>query len=603
MYSLAKLHAPLIRGVTLPYRPHNPGMKRAVLAAVVSASLFTAACGSVGEKDSGDGLAPGDYTIATAEGVSDSVVVNGKIAPARAINITTPLQTEVERIAVAPGDRVKAEQFLASLNVDQLQKQLDAQQRQQANAQADAMQTVETAQAQLNMLNEQINNGTHPAIAAAQSQVSQAQAAYNAAAGANGTAGVVLGAVRVATQMAGHISSQVDQAVSSHLPGGTLPGIPQVPQVPAQAPQVQVPAPQVQLPQAPAQAPAQGLTAEQLAQLTGAGAGAGAGMGAGAGVSTDQAYAALQEAKANLAAARSQAEQERLQAQAQVDSAWRAAENAKLGDGDGTLEYQVQEATIYSPIAGIVTRVDVQEGDIPQGRILSVADDSRLLIRADVREADVPNIAKDNRVKFTSTATGKKEFTGRVVRVSPAGDSEPDGAAAAAMAQGGRGGDSTVTFPVEIEVTGDKEGLLLGGSVRAEIVTAESKDALNVPVDAVFEDGGKQKVLVLATDKDGDRSGKVEERVVETGAANDVDIAVTGGEIKAGDIVINWPEDYRGKVGQKVEITDSGFDPAEVEEAKKTRERTTATVTVTSTRKPAGTPAEQPAAEPAPAAN
>lgn len=589
----------------MPYRPHNPGMKRAVLAAVVSASLFTAACGSVGEKDSGDGLAPGDYTIATAEGVSDSVVVNGKIAPARAINITTPLQTEVERIAVAPGDRVKAEQFLASLNVDQLQKQLDAQQRQQANAQADAMQTVETAQAQLNMLNEQINNGTHPAIAAAQSQVSQAQAAYNAAVGANGTAGVVLGAVRVATQMAGHISSQVDQAVSSHLPGGTLPGIPQVPQVPAQAPQVQVPAPQVQvqLPQVPAQAPAQGLTAEQLAQLTGAGAGAGAGMGAGAGVSTDQAYAALQEAKANLAAARSQAEQERLQAQAQVDSAWRAAENAKLGDGDGTLEYQVQEATIYSPIAGIVTRVDVQEGDIPQGRILSVADDSRLLIRADVREADVPNIAKDNRVKFTSTATGKKEFTGRVVRVSPAGDSEPDGAAAAAMAQGGRGGDSTVTFPVEIEVTGDKEGLLLGGSVRAEIVTAESKDALNVPVDAVFEDGGKQKVLVLATDKDGDRSGKVEERVVETGAANDVDIAVTGGEIKAGDIVINWPEDYRGKVGQKVEITDSGFDPAEVEEAKKTRERTTATVTVTSTRKPAGTPAEQPAAEPAPAAN
>lgn len=583
----------------MPYRPHNPGMKRAVLAAVVSASLFTAACGSAGEKDKGEGLAPGDYTIASAEGVSDSVVVNGKIAPARAINITTPLQTEVERIAVAPGDRVKAEQFLASLNVEQLQKQLDVQQRQQANAQADAMQSVETAQAQLNVLNEQINNGTYPAIAAAQSQLSQAQAAYNAAAGANGTAGVVLGAVRVATQMAGHISSQVDQAVSSHLPGGTLPEMPQLPQVPAQAPQVPAQAPQVsvQLPQDPAQ----GLTAEQLAQL--AGGGAGAGMGAGAGVSTDQAYAALQEAKANLAAARSQAEQERLQAQAQVDSAWRAAENAKLGDGDGTLEYQVQEATIYSPIAGIVTRVDVQEGDIPQGRILSVADDSRLLIRADVREADVPNIAKDNRVKFTSTATGKKEFTGRVVRVSPAGDSEPDGAAAAAMAQGGRGGDSTVTFPVEIEVTGDKEGLLLGGSVRAEIITAESKDALNVPVDAVFEDGGKQKVLVLATDKDGDRSGKVEERVVETGAANDVDVAVTGGEIKAGDIVLNWPEDYRDKVGQKVEITDSGFDPAEVEEAKKTRERTTATVTVTSTRKPAETPAEQPAAEPAPAAN
>lgn len=585
-------------------------MKRAVLAAVVSTSLFAASCGASGEhKDkNGGGLAPGDYTVAAANGVSDSVVVNGKIAPARAVNITTMLQSEVERIAVAPGDRVQAQQFLASMNADQLKKQLDVQQRQQANAQADAMSQVQTAQSQLDALNQSINNGTYPAIVSAQSQVNQAQAAYNAAAAANGGAGVVLGAVRAATQMAGEISTRVDDAVSSHIPGliqSAAPQAPQAPQAPGAAPGAQ------QNPGAPAldpqtvtqllggANPGNGLTQDQLAQLAQQ-----AGMGAGGGTaSTSQAYSALQEAQAGLAAARSQAEQERSQAQAQLDSAWRAADNAQMGDGDGTLEYQVQQATIYSPISGIVTSVDVQEGDIPQGRLLSIADDSRLLIRAEVREADVANIAKDNLVKFTSTATGKKEFTGRVTRISPAGNPNSDqAAAAAAMAQGGNSRDaSTVTFPVEIEVTGDKEGLRLGGSVRAEIITAESKDALNVPVDAVYEDGGKKKVLVLATSSDGDRSGKVEERVVETGASNDVDVAVTGGDMKAGDIVINWPEDYRDKIGQKVEITDSDFDPSQVEQAKQTHERTTTTVTVTSTRRPETPAADKPAAEPAPA--
>lgn len=581
----------------------NLGFKRAVLAAAVSASLVAAACGSADNNSKGNGLAPGDYTIASADGVSDSVVVNGKIAPIRAVNITTPLQSKVDRVAVAPGDRVQAEQFLASMDAAQAQKQLDAQQRQQANAQADAMASVNTAQAQLDALNNSINNGTYPAIVSAQSQLNQAQAACNAASG--GPAAVV-GAVRVATQMAGQISSEVGQAVGGIIPDGLVQSA--APGAPA-APGGQGAGGNGNATGGGEVVPGTGLTQSDIAQILGGAGGTGAGA-SGGGISAQDACAAAQEAQASLSAARSQAEQERLQAQAQVDSAWRAADSAQTGDGDGTLEYQVQESTIYAPIAGVVTSVDVQEGDIPQGRVLSLADDSRLLIKADVREADVPNIAKGNTVNFTSTATGKKQYTGRVTRIAPAANSDSQNSAAAAAAAMGQGKESdTVTFPVEIEVTGDTQGLLLGGTVRAEIITAESKNALNVPVDAVYDDGGQKKVLVLATGNDSDRSGKVEERTVETGTSNDVDVAVTGGDLKAGDIVINWPDDYRDRMGQKVEITDSGFDPSAVEQARKTKERTTTTVTVTSTRraseaaeapepKPEGSPAE-----PAPAAN
>lgn len=554
------------------------------LSAVVAASLFLGSCGMLGGGGDEDGLAPGDYTVAAAEGVRDSVVVNGSIAPIRAVSITSSVQSEVERIDVAPGDRVQAEQFLAAMNTEQLDRQLQIQEKQQANAQAEAKQGVDQAQAQLDAFNASVANGTHPSIRAAQAQVNQAQAAYNAAVAANGGARAVTRAVHVATDMAGQVSSWIDQQVHGNggQPSAPAPAPAPAP-VPAPAP---APAPVEQIPgypgpNAPVQQQAPGYPVEVPVNV--------ADYAPSAGMSTQEAYAALQEAQAELAAARSQVEQERMQLQGQVDSAWRAMENSELEAGDGTLEYQVQEATIYSPINGMVTSVDVQEGDVPQGRILSIADDSRLLIRAEVREADVASIAKDNRVTFTSTATGKKEYTGRVTRISPAGNSGGGGGMDPAAMMGGGGGaggsdGSTVMFPVEIEVTGDKEGLLLGGSVRAEIITAETDKALNVPLDAVYEDGGKDKVLVLAADGDDAGSGKVEEREVKTGTANDVDIAITGGDLKAGDIVINWPEEYRDRIGETVSITDPSFDPGAVEDAKNTKGSSTATVTVTSTR-------------------
>ena len=71
------------------------------LSAVVAASFFLGSCGMPGGDGGGeDGLEPGDYTIASAEGVRDSVVVNGKIAPIRAVSITSAVQSEVERIEV-----------------------------------------------------------------------------------------------------------------------------------------------------------------------------------------------------------------------------------------------------------------------------------------------------------------------------------------------------------------------------------------------------------------------------------------------------------------------------------------------------------------------
>lgn len=546
--------------------PHATTRRRSLklrtVAALTSVALFASACGFGGSDEAkGSGLQPGDYTIAAAEDVSDSVIVNGHIAPIRAMNITTSVQSEVEKIAVQPGDRVQKDQFLASMNTEQLDRQLAAQERQQANAQAEAAQALEQAQSQLNAHDQSVADGSNQTIRQAQAQVNQAQAAYDAALAAQGG--------RSATRVA-DVFSQMAGNLSSHLPGNSSNGAgqgagPKAPAAPA------APAAPGGAPAAPGAAPAPGgaaagMSPDEIAQIAGA-------EGGGAPMSVDEAYAALQDAKAALAAAQSQAQQERQQLQGQVDSARRQAESAGISESDGTLEYQLQEATLYSPLAGVVTSVDVEEGDIPQGKLLSLADDSSLLIKSEVREADVPNIKQGNRVEFTSTATGDKKFKGRVKRIAPAADQSSAAPAGmpGGMSAGGGGSDSesgSVTFPVEIEVTGDTKGLLLGGTVRAEIITQESADALNVPLDAVYGEEGDKKVLVMATDGDDASSGVVEERKVETGASNDVDIAITGGELKPGDIVINWPDEYSEQIGEKVSISDPRFDPEQVREAK-----------------------------------
>ncbi|WJY97901.1 efflux RND transporter periplasmic adaptor subunit [Corynebacterium fournieri] len=565
-------------------------LTRAGLAVVTSSALFLGACGFGGGGDEGAegaGLNPGDYTVATNEGVTDSVVVNGTIEPIRSVNISTPVQSEVEKVAVKAGDRVQPQQFLASMNSEQLERQLEVQQKQQANAQADAQAQVDQARAALNAHQEGINNGTNQGIRAAQAQVDQAQAAYDAAVAGSGGARIVGRGLAAVEHAAGNISSNLGirtaPPAAPEAPAAPAPGVAPVPGQDANA----VPG-QLGQPGQPGQPGQDGqLTPDQLAQLTGEGGG---GAPVGANMSKDEAYAALQDAKANLAAAQAQAAQERDQLQAQLDSASRQAETAQLGDGDGTLEYQVRESTVYAPIAGLITSVDVREGDIPQGKLLTIADDSRLVIRTEVREADIPNIKEGDRVSFTSTATGKKTFNGKVSRIAPASDSvasgQNQGPQGMAMPQQGNKSNE-VTFPVEIEITGDKEGLLLGGSARAEIITAEAKDALNVPLDAVYGEDNDKKVLVMATDGDDATSGSVEERSVKTGATNDVDVAVTGGDLKPGDIVINWPDEYKDRIGETVEISDPNFDAEKVRQAKEHKERTTATVTTTSTRRAA----------------
>lgn len=217
----------------------------------------------------------------------------------------------------------------------------------------------------------------------------------------------------------------------------------------------------------------------------------------------------------------------------------------------GALQGDLDSATITAPVSGVVMSV-AKPGAPAAGPVVTIGDDSKLTITTSVREPDLPKIKEGNRVTFTAGATGTTEYTGTVTSVASIADSAQQ-ASAEGSAMGSMGGGTTPTFTVTIEVTGNRDGLFLGSSVKANIITSEAENALSVPLDAVYtNDMGKDSIVVATPTDEG--SYILEERTVETGLANDIDIAITGGDVAAGDMVLMYGEMYRYRVGETVTL-------------------------------------------------
>ncbi|WPF66109.1 MULTISPECIES: efflux RND transporter periplasmic adaptor subunit [unclassified Corynebacterium] len=214
------------------------------------------------------------------------------------------------------------------------------------------------------------------------------------------------------------------------------------------------------------------------------------------------------------------------------------------------LREQIEDASVKATIAGVVTDIKAKEGQTAEGAMLTVADDSAFKLRGEVKETDIDKVAEGSPVTFTTPVTGEKEFTGEVVSVSPVAGNGPvqEDASSAASSSGGSG--AKVTFPVEISVTGDTEGLRMGASARAKILQEIAKDTMTVPAEAVYpSDNGNEVVLVVS------RDSRVVEREVQTGETDGYLVAVTGGDLKASDQVILQPFNYQDLEGKKVTVS------------------------------------------------
>ncbi|MBA3885173.1 MAG: efflux RND transporter periplasmic adaptor subunit [Acidobacteria bacterium] len=240
----------------------------------------------------------------------------------------------------------------------------------------------------------------------------------------------------------------------------------------------------------------------------------------------DARVAAADAAAAELRAA--QADVVRLE-QAGTAAGQRAAQaRAQLTGARDSLA----KTEVVSPMDGTVTRLNVREGEMvvvgiqnqPGTTLMTVSDLASLNVEVRVAEADVLRVAGDQPARLTLEAVPNRVFDARVTEVGAS--ALPQTGAAAAR-----------EFRVVLRVLDPDPGLRPGLTGDVEIVTAERRNVVAVPLQAVVvrdgADGVEQRgVFVLEGDV-------ARFTPVTTGIIGGLDIEVNG--IEAGTPVIIGP--------------------------------------------------------------
>lgn len=147
---------------------------------------------------------------------------------------------------------------------------------------------------------------------------------------------------------------------------------------------------------------------------------------------------------------------------------------------------QLSKTDITAPIDGVVTRLDVEEGEMvvigvqnqPGTILMTISDLSAINAEVKVAEADVLRLTVGNPAVATLEALPGRKFTGRVVEIGAS--ALPQAGAQAAARE----------FRVKVRLDGDLEALRPGLTCDVEILVAERTDVLTVPLQAVVQRPG-----------------------------------------------------------------------------------------------------------------
>ena len=193
-----------------------------------------------------------------------------------------------------------------------------------------------------------------------------------------------------------------------------------------------------------------------------------------------------------------------------------AQERASLSSA----QYDLSRVRIESPINGIVTRRNIEEGETavtgtmnnPGTVLLTIADMSVLEAEVEVDETDIPTVQLGQTAKVTIDAVPGQTFTATVTEI---GNSPIQAAGAAAATQ-------ATNFKVVLRLDGEVPNVRPGFTCTAEITTATRQDVLSVPIQAT----AVREMVV-------DEKGEIVREPVTPGAARRP-TAATASELKPG---------------------------------------------------------------------
>jgi HlyD family secretion protein len=276
--------------------------------------------------------------------------------------------------------------------------------------------------------------------------------------------------------------------------------------------------------------------------------------------------------------------------QAQVDQARASREQSRsnLEQNRAVLRHTqdiLRKTTYTAPIDGIISYIAVRVGEnvVPgiQGTagssILTISDMSIVTAEVKVDETDITTVKDGQPVDVSIDAIPDKIYKGHVTEVGELAILRTSGQAS--MTETTANTQEARDFKVVVTLDNPPESLRPGLSATAKIQTAQKKDVLTIPIQALAErtqkeldeakNGTSSSVTLAASKSDNSqkneiqgafviRNGKAEFVPVQTGITGVTDIEITGG-LREGDLIVtgNFKALRTLKPGASVKVDNS----------------------------------------------
>jgi multidrug efflux pump subunit AcrA (membrane-fusion protein) len=212
-------------------------------------------------------------------------------------------------------------------------------------------------------------------------------------------------------------------------------------------------------------------------------------------------------------------------AQRQLDDLKRLGQEQSLKSATGQLgaakgkylgaEAQLSYSEIRSPIDGVITERPLYPGELATANVplLTVMNNSKLIAKAHLSQAEASLLKAGDEAEITIPGVDEP-VKARVSLVSPAVD------------------PGSTTIEVWFEIAKPNPALRPGMTVSVEAIAKTTKDALVVPLSAVFKNAdGTEYVLLAGSD------AHAHQQTVKTGIRSEDSVQIESG-IKEGDSVI-----------------------------------------------------------------
>ncbi|HBN2648955.1 TPA: macrolide transporter subunit MacA, partial [Klebsiella oxytoca] len=176
---------------------------------------------------------------------------------------------------------------------------------------------------------------------------------------------------------------------------------------------------------------------------------------------------------------------------------------------------------ILAPMSGEVTQITTLQGQTviaaqQAPNILTLADLSTMLVKAQVSEADVIHLKPGQKAWFTVLGDPLTRYEGTLKDILPTPEKVND----------------AIFYYARFEVPNPQGILRLEMTAQVHIQLSEVKNVITIPLSALGEAIGDNRYHVRLL-----RTGEVKEREIVIGARNDTDVAVVKG-LEEGDEVI-----------------------------------------------------------------